>query len=83
MGLSFSNRQTVQVRKNRTAGLSQSNARKYNSQCKLANQRKTLRQHSKKVLLADGCLSANTLAPCCCECCFVLLLFCFGFSLPL
>ena len=51
--------------KNRTAGLSQSNARKYNRQYKLANQRKvpvTTRQKEFRFdSLADGGSSANTL----------------------
>ena len=80
MGLSFTNRQTVQFKKNRTAGLSQSNARKYNRQCRLANQRKvpvTTRQKMFRLLTAVR--RRTLLASCCCECRFVLLLFCFGF----
>ena len=40
MRLSFLKRQTVEFKKDRTAGLAQSNATKYNSQYTLANQRK-------------------------------------------
>ena len=61
IGLSFTNRQTIQFKKNRTAGLSQTNARKYNRQCKPANQCKVPVTTPKKVLLADGGSSANTL----------------------
>ena len=38
----YSFRQTVQFNKNSTVGPSQSNAEKYNKQCKLANQHKVL-----------------------------------------
>ena len=80
IGLSFINRQTVQCKKNRTAGLSQSNARKYNRQCNLAIQRKvpvTTRQKKFRWLTAVRRLTLLTSF--CGECRFVLLLFCFGF----
>ena len=68
------------LRKIGRAGLSQSNARKYNRQCKLANQRKVpviTRQKKFRCLTAVRWLTL--LASCCCECRLVLLLFCFGF----
>ena len=55
MGLSFPSRQTVQFKKNRTAGLSQSNARK--KQWALQTSQSVL---PKNILLADGGLLANT-----------------------
>ena len=61
MGLSITNTQTVQFRKKRTAGLSQSNARKNNRPYKLANQRKVpLTTCQKNASLADDGLLANT-----------------------
>ena len=56
--------QTQPTFKNRTVGLSQSNARKYNRQYKLVNQRKvpvTKFVAPEKVSLADGGSSANAL----------------------
>ena len=58
----------------------QSKARKYNRECKLANQRKvpvTMRQ--KSLVRWRRFVGKLLLACCCCKCCFVLLLFCFGF----
>ena len=79
IGLSFTNRQAVQFKKNRTAGLSQSNARKYNRQCKLANQPKVpVTTHQKKSCWLAVVRRRTLSASCCCECRFVLLLFCFG-----
>ena len=63
MGLYFTNRQTVQFKKNRTAGLSQSIARKYSRQCKLDNQ-SSCDNAPKKVSLADVGSSATLLASC-------------------
>ena len=56
------------------------NARKYNRQCNLANQRNvpvTTRQ--KKIPWLTAVRRRTLLASCCCEYRFVLLLFCFGF----
>ena len=56
------------------------NARKYNRQCNLANQRNvpvTTRQ--KKIPWLPAARRRTLLASCCCECHFVLLLFRFGF----
>ena len=79
MGLSFTNRQTVQFKKNRTTGLSQSNARKNNRHCKLANQCKVPVTMCQKTSCWLTAVCWRTLLACCCECCCVLLMFCFGF----
>ena len=67
MRLSFLKRQTVEFKKDRTAGLAQSNATKYNPQYTLANQLRFLWQLDKNFSLADGGSSAKTLALTGCE----------------
>ena len=62
MGLSFTNRQTVEFKKNETAGLSQLNARKNNRQLMKISQSMQSPGDSmpKYVLVADDSLLANT-----------------------
>ena len=67
MRLSFLKRQTVEFKKDKTAGLAQSNATKYNSQYTLANQRKVSVTTRQKLLVGDGGSSAKTLALTGCE----------------
>ena len=70
-------RPAVQFKKNRTAGLSWSNARKYNRQCRLANQRKVPVTTCQKkfrwltavrwqTLLASCSVAVNVVLVCCC-----------------